>query len=110
MWKEGSLVSPGKIIFGNGNVYQGGVDNLIQHGRGELIDHDVTYIGEWNRGMLNNEVIVKYKDGTVKKAKYTQGKFDEWIPVPVKDVDQPPDVTNKNPVKQEKSKGCCTIL
>ena len=56
-WVLGTLQSPAKINFPNGNVFDGSIDNLIQHGSGVLHDHGVQFIGVWDFGKLQGDVI-----------------------------------------------------
>jgi len=39
----------------------------------------VTFEGVWEKGVLGGVVVFKYNNGTIKKAMYSQGKFESWI-------------------------------
>jgi len=112
-WKDGTLTSPGTINFCNGNVYTGGVDNLLQQGEGILVDHQVTLKGVWDKGVLNGEVVFKYTNGNIKRAKYINGSFDSWIENASQFSDPKEDkifIPEPETSKKNNKKACCTIF
>ena len=74
-WIENVLQSPAKIQYANGTVYNGQIENYSKHGKGELQDHSILYIGSWLDNKMNGEIILKMQDGTIQKANYDHGKF-----------------------------------
>lgn len=79
-WKNGELQSPGKILYKNDKRYDGELNkNMKPHGVGTLSTPGKKYHGKFKEGLMEGEITVEYEDGKTKKARYSEGKFLDWL-------------------------------
>lgn len=78
-WEQGQLTSPAKIIYPNGNKFNGTVDGLLPHGKGKMVEHGTEFEGSWKNSKMEGEFTITYPDGKVRGAIYDEGKFVQWV-------------------------------
>lgn len=64
-----TLAGVGKIVFGDGNVYEGDIKHNLFHGQGKLITNDCEYVGKWVNGIF-------YKGDMTYNGMTIKGKWD----------------------------------
>ena len=65
-------VTYSRLIYSNGNIYEGGFNMGHKHGKGEMEYYSDGRIekGSWVNGDKQGEFEVTYKDGTTHKVMY----------------------------------------
>lgn len=64
-----TISGAGKIIFGNGSVYEGDIKHNLFHGNGKLVTDDCEYSGKWIDGIF-------YKGDMTYNGMTIKGKWD----------------------------------
>lgn len=67
----------GKLIYANGNLYNGGFFDGKKFGEGSFTwkQTGVVYAGKWHSDKMHGEGVLKNNDGSVRKLKYLQGEI-----------------------------------
>jgi hypothetical protein len=63
---DGQRQGTGRVVYANGDVYEGTFENDRRHGQGTFTGIDgYVYVGEWRDGRIEGQGQVTYPDGSV---------------------------------------------
>lgn len=66
----------GKLVYDNGDVYEGGFDNGVFEGKGKFISHQGwSYEGTFKNGLADGQGILKTKTKKTFKGTFKQGIY-----------------------------------